>query len=58
MPLIHGRAVLTYGGRDDHTNATFVGWVSRRYVAGPKLEDAVKVMTRLSMKVLVSLSMS
>ena len=22
----------------------FVGWVSRRYVAGPKLEDAVKVM--------------
>ena len=26
----------------------FVGWVSRRYVAGPKLEDAVKVMSRLS----------
>ena len=26
----------------------FVGWVSRRYVAGPKLEDAVKVMQRLS----------
>lgn len=26
----------------------FVGWVSRRYVAGPKLEDAVKVMKRLS----------
>ncbi len=26
----------------------FVGWVSRRYVAGPKLEDAVKVMHRLS----------
>tara|TARA_B100001113_G_scaffold124665_2_gene101741 strand:+ start:7352 stop:8308 length:957 start_codon:yes stop_codon:yes gene_type:complete len=26
----------------------FVGWVSRRYVAGPKLEDAVKVMNRLS----------
>ena len=25
-----------------------VGWVSRRYVAGPKLEDAVKVMKRLS----------
>ena len=26
----------------------FVGWVSRRYVAGPKLEDAVRVMKRLS----------
>ena len=26
----------------------FVGWVSRRYVAGPALEDAVKVMKRLS----------
>lgn len=26
----------------------FVGWVSRRYVAGSKLEDAVKVMHRLS----------
>ena len=26
----------------------FVGWVSRRYVAGPKLDDAVKVMKRLS----------
>ena len=26
----------------------FVGWVSRRYVAGPKLDDAVKVMNRLS----------
>ena len=26
----------------------FVGWVSRRYVAGPTLEDAVKVMRRLS----------
>ena len=26
----------------------FVGWVSRRYVAGPTLEDAVKVMQRLS----------
>ena len=26
----------------------FVGWVSRRYVAGPKLENAVKVMQRLS----------
>ena len=26
----------------------FVGWVSRRYVAGPKLADAVKVMKRLS----------
>ena len=26
----------------------FVGWVSRRYVAGPNLDDAVKVMKRLS----------
>ena len=26
----------------------FVGWVSRRYVAGPDLEDAVKVMKKLS----------
>lgn len=26
----------------------FVGWVSRRYVAGPNLSDAVKVMKRLS----------
>ena len=26
----------------------FVGWVSRRYVAGSTLEDAVKVMKRLS----------
>ena len=26
----------------------FVGWVSRRYVAGPTLDDAVKVMKRLS----------
>jgi len=26
----------------------FVGWVSRRYVAGPKLDDAVRVMKRLS----------
>ena len=26
----------------------FVGWVSRRYVAGPRLQDAVKVMHRLS----------
>ncbi len=26
----------------------FVGWVSRRYVAGPELKDAVKVMHRLS----------
>ncbi len=26
----------------------FVGWVSRRYVAGPNLNDAVKVMKRLS----------
>ena len=26
----------------------FVGWVSRRYVAGPTLSDAVKVMKRLS----------
>lgn len=26
----------------------FVGWVSRRYVAGPTLEDAVSVMKRLS----------
>ena len=26
----------------------FVGWVSRRYVAGTKLSDAVKVMQRLS----------
>ena len=26
----------------------FVGWVSRRYVAGTKLEDAVRVMNRLS----------
>ncbi len=26
----------------------FVGWVSRRYVAGPKLDDAVKVMKRLA----------
>jgi len=26
----------------------FVGWVSRRYVAGPKLSDAVRVMKRLS----------
>ena len=26
----------------------FVGWVSRRYVAGSKLDDAVKVMHRLS----------
>ena len=26
----------------------FVGWVSRRYVAGPTLEDAGKVMRRLS----------
>ena len=26
----------------------FVGWISRRYVAGPDLEDAVKVMQRLS----------
>lgn len=26
----------------------FVGWVSRRYVAGPRLEDAVEIMKRLS----------
>ncbi len=26
----------------------FVGWVSRRYVAGPSLNDAVKIMNRLS----------
>ena len=26
----------------------FVGWVSRRYVAGPKLDDAVNIMKRLS----------
>ncbi|MDA9117120.1 proline dehydrogenase family protein [Candidatus Poseidoniaceae archaeon] len=26
----------------------FVGWVSRRYVAGPTLDDAVRVMQRLS----------
>ena len=26
----------------------FVGWVSRRYVAGPDLKDAVRVMDRLS----------
>lgn len=26
----------------------FVGWVSRRYVAGPSLDDAVRVMQRLS----------
>lgn len=26
----------------------FVGWVSRRYVAGPRLEDAVDIMKRLS----------
>ena len=26
----------------------FVGWVSRRYVAGNNIDDAVKVMTRLS----------
>ena len=26
----------------------FVGWVSRRYVAGPALDDAVRVMKRLS----------
>ena len=26
----------------------FVGWVSRRYVAGSTLDDAVKVMKRLS----------
>ena len=26
----------------------FVSWVSRRYVAGPELKDAVKVMQRLS----------
>ena len=26
----------------------FVGWVSRRYVAGPTLADAVKIMKRLS----------
>ena len=26
----------------------FVGWVSRRYVAGPKLSDAVTIMKRLS----------
>ncbi len=26
----------------------FVGWVSRRYVAGKRIEDAVKVMRRLS----------
>ena len=26
----------------------FVGWVSRRYVAGPSLNDAVEVMQRLS----------
>jgi proline dehydrogenase len=26
----------------------FVGWVSRRYVAGPELKDAVRVMHRLS----------
>ena len=26
----------------------FVGWVSRRYVAGSTLEDAVRIMERLS----------
>ena len=26
----------------------FVGWVSRRYVAGNNIEDAIKVMKRLS----------
>ncbi|MCH1422244.1 MAG: proline dehydrogenase family protein [Candidatus Poseidoniaceae archaeon] len=26
----------------------FVGWVSRRYVAGPHLDDAVRIMQRLS----------
>ena len=26
----------------------FVGWVSRRYVAGPTLNDAVTIMNRLS----------
>ena len=26
----------------------FVGWVSRRYVAGNNIDDAIKVMQRLS----------
>ena len=26
----------------------FVGWVSRRYVAGPNIENAVEIMKRLS----------
>ena len=26
----------------------FVGWVSRRYVAGSTIEDAVRIMKRLS----------
>jgi proline dehydrogenase len=28
----------------------FVGWVSRRYVAGPNLESAVKIMKRLQLE--------
>ncbi|MFB1038212.1 MAG: hypothetical protein QMC50_03230, partial [Candidatus Poseidoniaceae archaeon] len=28
----------------------FVGWVSRRYVAGPDLESAVKIMNRLTLE--------